>query len=38
MNSFRGKKKTERRKEAGKERDKSDGKKAEIGWVCYAGV
>ncbi len=25
-------------KEAGKKRDKSDGKKAEIGWVCYAGV
>jgi hypothetical protein len=39
MDNFRGKKKTERRKETGKKRDKSDGKKAEIGFrVCYAGV
>ncbi len=31
-----GKKKTEKRKELGKKRDKSDKKKAEIGLILYA--
>ncbi len=35
--SFRRKKKTERKKESGKKRDKSDGKKAKIGSVLYTG-
>jgi hypothetical protein len=34
---FRRKKKTERKKESGKKRDKSDGKKAKIGSVLYTG-
>jgi hypothetical protein len=34
---FRRKKKTERKKELGKKRDKSDGKKAKIGSVLYTG-
>jgi hypothetical protein len=37
MDSFRRKKKTERKKESGKKRDKSDGKKAKIGPVLYTG-
>jgi hypothetical protein len=35
--SFRGKKKTERRKESRQKGDKSDRKKAKIGSVLYAG-